>query len=264
MTMTALVCGCTQVPLPDSGSLVSYADLAPSKSRMTKARYRVDSSVMKSVSSIRIIPTTVLVRQDTSPLGQAQRDLVANALDRALCIDLSSKYRIAGPTESADLTVHATITNLVPTNETAAATSTIASLGASIALPIPVPRLPIGLGGLAVEAEALASDGSQKAAIIWSRGANMFTSKARVSEVGDAYSLATSFSGDFGKMLIEGTDPSAGMPRLPTKENVKAFFGNDPKYAACEVFGVHPGVMGTLAGQLGAPPSWSDQGAATR
>lgn len=66
----------------------------------------------------------------------------------------------------------------------------------SILLPsvlVPVPRIPIGLGSLSVEAEARDPRGNQNAAMVWGRGADSFTSAARVSSDGDAYDLATEF-----------------------------------------------------------------------
>ncbi|MGO7331645.1 DUF3313 family protein, partial [Rhizobium leguminosarum] len=84
------------------------------------------------------------------------------------------------------------------------------SLGANFVSPIPVPRLPLGLGGLSVEAEATTRDGKQLGAMVWAKGANFLTTSARVSKVGDAYSLATSFGDDFSKMLVKGNTPFKG------------------------------------------------------
>lgn len=106
---------------------------------------------------------------------------------------LSDKYRIAALGQPADMTVRTVITDLVPTDKTMAGVSTAVTLGSGFVLPVSVPRLPFGLGGLAVEAEAVDSSGV-RAAAVWSKGANSITGKARVSEIGDAYGLADDFS----------------------------------------------------------------------
>src|SRR5690606_32601766 len=122
---------------------------------------------------------------------EKDRALVSNALDRAICVALSDRYRIAALGQPADMTVRTVITDLVPTDKTMAGVSTAVSLGSNFVLPVGVPRLPVGLGGLAVEAEAVDSTGVQRAAAVWSKGANSFTDNARVSEIGDAYGLAS-------------------------------------------------------------------------
>lgn len=229
---------------------------------MTKAKLRVDSSQLLAARTVRIEPTAAHIGNN-SAFDPKSLTLVANAIDRALCTGLSDRFEIVAENQPADLVVHATITDIVPTNRTVAATSAVASLGTSVALSVPIPRIPIGLGGLSVEAEAIGQDGSQKAAMLWSRGANMLTTKARVSAVGDAYSLSSAFGGDFSRMLVKGRDPFKGTSAMPSMQKIKASLGGGPKYEVCKAFGKAPGIPGLVAGQLGLPPGWSDKGAAT-
>jgi hypothetical protein len=128
-------------------------------------------------------------------------------------------------------------------------------------VPIPTPRIPIGLGGLAVEAEAFDQAGRQQAAMIWARGADAFTSKPKVSTAADAYDLASSFASDFSKLLVTGSSPFQTLPSLPSVHSISAMFGGPPKEAACEVFGRGPGVAGLIGGFVGLPPEWTDKGA---
>jgi hypothetical protein len=252
------VSSCSSVPLTESGSLSSYSKLGSVEGRSTKSRTFLDTSALATASSVAITPTR-LSPLAYSRIHDAGSDrLVSNALDRALCIDLSDKYRVVGPGEPADITVKAVITDMVPTSKTAAGLSTVATLGTSVVLPVGVPRLPIGLGGLAVEAEAVDGNGIQRAAIVWSRGANSITNGARVSEVGDAYSLASSFAAQFSEMLVKGRKPSGLDLSLPSGQKLKSQLGGKPKNAACEAFGRAPGIVGALAGVVGAPPSWTD------
>ncbi|ENN86461.1 hypothetical protein RHSP_09617 [Rhizobium freirei PRF 81] len=228
---------------------------------MTKAKLRVDSPQVLAARTVHIEPTVAQIG-NSSAFDPKSLALVTNAIDRALCIGLGDRFQIVAANQPADLIVHATITDIVPTNRTVAATSAAASLGTSVALAVPIPRIPIGLGGLSVEAEAIGQDGLQKAAMLWSRGANMLTTKARISVVGDAYSLSSAFGGDFSRMLVKGRDPFKGTPAMLSMQRIKASLGGDPKYEACRPFGRAPGITGAVAGQLGLPPGWSDKGAA--
>ncbi|MBB5575626.1 DUF3313 domain-containing protein [Rhizobium paranaense] len=259
--LLAALPSCASVPLHQGTSLSSYKDMAASGGSLTKAKLRVDPASVLVARTVRIVPTSAHPGNSGAldPKGLA---LVANAIDRALCTGLSDRFQVVAANQPADLVVHATVTDIVPTNRTAAATSAVASLGTSVALAIPIPRIPIGLGGLSVEAEAVGQDGAQKAAMLWSRGANMLTTKARISSVGDAYSLSSAFGGDFSRMLVRGHDPFKGKPAIPSIQKIKASLGGDPKYDACKAFGSAPGLTGAVAGQLGLPPSWSDKGAA--
>ena len=134
--------------------------------------------------------------------------------------------------------------------------------GAATGVPVPGIRLPIGLGALAVEAQASGRKGEQVAAMIWARGADVFTTKARVAEEGDAYTLANHFAGDLAILLVTGSDPiNAFTATLPSAHSIGEFFGGKPKYAACEQFGKHPGVGEALGGAIGLPPDWTDSGA---
>jgi hypothetical protein len=140
-----------------------------------------------------------------------------------------------------------------------AGVSTAVSLGSSAVLPVGIPRLPAGLGGLAVEAEAVDRNGVQRAAVVWSKGANSITNNARVSEVGDAYSLAPNFGDYFSRLLIKGKEPQGLQIALPSSQRMKSALGGKPKYAACEAFGRGRGLSGLVADKLGAPPEWTDK-----
>lgn len=255
------LCACANVPLREGTSLGSYAGMSPSGGTLTKAKLRVDSAPVLAAQTVRLVPTSTQI--DSAGFDPKDLALVANAIDRALCTDLGDRFRIVAASLPADLIVHATVTDIVATNRAAAAGSVVASLGGTAAgLGVPIPRLPIGLGGLAIEAEAVDQDGSQKASMLWSRGANMITTRARVSAVGDAYSLSSAFAADFSRMLVKGKDPFKGMPAIPSMQRVRASLGANPKYDACKAFGTAPGIPGMVAARFGLPPTWTDKGAA--
>jgi hypothetical protein len=158
----------------------------------------------------------------------------------------------------ADFSVRAVVTDLVPTDKVAAGASTALTLGSGFALPVAVPRLPIGLGGIAVEAEAVDHSGIQLAATVWSRGANSISNTPRVSQVGDAYALAATFGNEFSKFLVDGKDRTRLDLSLPSAHRVQSWFGGKPKYAACDTFGRSPGMVGLIASRFGASPKWTD------
>lgn len=132
--------------------------------------------------------------------------LVANAVDRALCVNLSDRFKVVPLETPADLTVFTTITQAKKTNEAAAGLSVATSLGTSFidtAVPVPIPRIPIGMGSLSIEAEAVDRAGQQQAAILWGKGATMFFGSPRVWKASDAYDLAGKFGDDFASLLID-------------------------------------------------------------
>ena len=259
--LVSVVTGCASVQLQQASSLSSYESLTPVKSKFRKANLMVSADDLKMAKTVYVEPTKVSDMAGPSIKKSSDRGLVANMVSRALCVGVSDRFQVVDNPEAADIIVHATITRIVPTNPTVAGLSTAASLGATIASSsVPVPRLPLGLGGLAVEGEATTRDGKQVAALVWSKGASFLTG-ARVSQVGDAYSLGESFGEDFSKMLVTGKTPYKGLPKIPSGQKIKSNLGGKPKYRACEKFGRSPFLMDNIASQVGAPPSWTEMSA---
>ncbi|MFB9948967.1 DUF3313 domain-containing protein [Rhizobium puerariae] len=259
LPLLSAVGGCASVPLEQANSLTTYDGLTSNKGRLTKAKYKVASSDLVATKTIFIEPTAVSTAAAQSIRKPSDQALVANVISRALCVGLSDRFQVVDRRENADLVVHATVTRIVPTNATVAGLSTVTSLGANFVVPVPVPRLPMGLGGLSVEAEATTRDGRQVGAMVWAKGANFVTTSARVSQIGDAYSLASSFGSDFSKMLVTGKTPFKGLPKLPSGQKIVSGLGGKPKYPACEKFGRSPGLTDFAASQVGLPPSWTDR-----
>jgi hypothetical protein len=254
--------GCATAQMTQGSSLSSYHSLTPSDGVLTKSLVRVNKDLVLASKTIRIVPTTFPATAAPA-LEEKQRVLVANAVDRSLCVGLSERFEVVDTKAPADLTVHAVVTQATATDEVAAGASKVVSIvPAALGIPAPVPRLPIGLGSLTLESEALDATGKQQAAMIWARGADSFTTSAMVSKAGDAYDLAASFGGDLSKLLVTGTSPFGKLPSAPSLEKIGASLGGKPKYAACEAFGRGAGVAGMIAGRVGLPPEWSDKGAA--
>lgn len=259
LPLMLLIAGCASVPLKQAGTLSSYDRLGQQKGNLSKARVYVDGNGLAPLRTARIVPTAFAFAAVPRVADTADRTLVTNAIDRALCVALSDRYQMVPTGQQADLTVRAVVTDIVPTNQAMAGVSTVVSLGTGFVLPVGIPRLPIGLGGLAVEAEALDGAGVQRAAMVWARGANSIQDNPRVSEVGDAYGLAASFGSEFARLLVLGKEPPALDVSLPSGQRVQSWFGGKPKYPACDAFGREPGLAGVVAGKVGAPPEWTDR-----
>jgi Protein of unknown function (DUF3313) len=260
--------GCATVPFEQSGSLSSYKSLAASDGILTRARVSANKDELLAAKTIRIAPTSFSESASRAGLSQIQRDMVANAIDRSMCIGLADRFHVVSSAESADLSVHAVVTYVGLTDEMVAGVSQAAAVGVSVAekifipvpVPIPTPRIPVGLGGLAVEAEALDQTARQQAAMVWARGADAFTSKPKVSTAADAYDVTSSFASDFSQLLVTGSSPFQRLPSLPSVHSISAMFGGPPKEVACEAFGRGPGVPGLLGSMVGLPPEWTDKG----
>jgi hypothetical protein len=265
MVLGVLAAGCASAPLDQAGSLRSYDNLKVSDGLLTRSLIAVSKEEVLAAKTVRIMPTTFRMPGERAPFTAAQRSLVTNAVDRTLCAGLSARFEVVGPSEPADLTVHAVVTHAAPTDPVAAGLSKGASVAKSVLLPgvpVPVPRIPIGLGSLSLEAEARDLQGNQKAAMIWGRGANALAGSGRVAQEGDAYDLAGAFGDDFSKLLVTGATPFGTLPSVPSAETLRALFGGAPKHSACAAFGTSPGLVGLIGGGIGLPPDWTDKGAA--
>lgn len=260
--LLSLLTGCAAAPLDRAGSLRSYEGMTRSDGLVARSLLRVSRDDVLAAKTVKIIPTAFSLRAESAAFTPEQRNLVTNAVDRALCSGLSERFAVVGLSEPADLTIRAVVTQVKPTNATAVGVSKVASVGKSVLLPgvpVPVPRIPIGMGSLSLEAEALNPQGVQRAVMIWGRGANAFLDSGTISKEGDAYSLAAKFGGDFSKMLVKGKTPFGATPSMPSRAKLAALVGRAPKYEACKVFGKSPGVKGFVGARLGLPPAWTDK-----
>lgn len=272
LAIVSFLPGCATVPAVQGVSLSSYEGLKPSDGKITKSRLHVNKAQVMAAKTINIVPTAF--PPTVAPtLSNEQRALVANAVNRALCVSLSDRFKVVAPDVPADLTVRAAVTRATETDEVAAGVSVAAAIGSKFietSVPIPTPRVPIGLGDISVEAEAIDHSGRQQAAMVWGRGAQAFFSTPRVSKASDAYDLAQEFGDDFATLLIKGKSPfennlldGDGID-IPSWQKVSSKMGLPPKYAACEAYGRSPGIVGMVGGKLGLPPEWTDRSGSNR
>jgi hypothetical protein len=254
---------CAPAPLVQGVGLSSYAEMTPSDGMVTKSRINVKKERVLAAKTVSIVPAA-FPASVAPTLTNEQRALVTNVVNRALCISLSDRFEVVTADQPVDLTVRAVVTQATPTDQVAAGMSAAVNIGmkfVDLGAPVPIPRIPIGLGSLSLEAEAIDPHGQQQAAMLWSRGAMAFFSSPKASKVSDAYDLATAFGDDFGYFLVNGESPfgKAGSG-LPSWQKINSTMGFAPKHAACESFGRAPGIAAVVGNQLGLPPEWTDGG----
>lgn len=169
LAIAALLPGCATAPLVQGTGLSSYSELKPSDGKITKSRLHVKKERVASARTINIAPT-VFPAGVAPALSAEERALVANVVNRALCVSLSDRFMVVTPDVPADLTVRAAVTHATETNEVAAGVSVATTIGMKFVdtggIPVPTPRVPIGLGELSIEAEAVDRSGRQQAAMV--------------------------------------------------------------------------------------------------
>ncbi|NJO21987.1 MAG: DUF3313 domain-containing protein [Sphingomonadales bacterium] len=261
--IVSLLSACAPAPLMQGAGLSSYAGMTPSDGIVTKSRIHVQKERVLAAKTISIVPTA-FPATIAPKLTEQQRALVANAVNRALCVSLSDRFKVVTPDVLSDLTVRAVVTQATETDEIAAGVSAAVNIGTKfvdMGAPVPIPRVPIGLGNLSLEAEAIDAYGEQHAAMLWGRGATAFFSSPKASKASDAYDLAAAFGDDFGYLLVKGESPfKKASLSIPSWQKINSAMGFAPKYAACESYGRAPGVVGVLGNQIGLPPEWTDSG----
>jgi hypothetical protein len=266
LVVVSLLPACATAPLVQGVGLSSYNNLTPSNGLITKSRIHVQKQQVLAARTINIAPTTFPATV-APKLTDQQRALVSNAVNRALCVSLSDRFQVVRPDMPADLTVRAAITQATETDEVAAGLSVAVSIGTKfidMGAPVPIPRIPIGLGNLSLEAAAFDPQGQQQAAMLWGRGATALFSSPKVSKASDAYDLAAAFGDDFGYLLVKGESPFGGVKANPPSwQKINSMIGLAPKYAACESYGRSPGLVGIVGNVAGLPPEWTDSGMKT-
>lgn len=253
MWVSVALAGCASAPLAPDGDLAQEKGLVQKNGLRAKMLVKVDKKAVEGAKTVRIEPVTIAANASKKPINDKDRRLLENAIGRRICDGLAQEYQVVPATSPADLSVTAEITYIGTTEGAAAGASKAVSIATSALTPVPfVPRLPIGLGGLAVQAEARDPAGKRVAVLVWSRGADMFTNGGRMSDVGDAYALADDFGNDFSKMVTSGTDPVTAGVKLPTLIGHKSS-------PICDQYGQRNFVANFVGDRLGLPPDWTDQ-----
>jgi hypothetical protein len=249
---------CSTLPEP-TGQLSGYSNLDKSKGVVARYKTFANHDGLAEYKRIHIRPV-VITASAAAKAGDANLNLVSNAIARDMCNALAGYYQIVDQAGADSLELAAFVTDFSPTSAKASAASS------AIGFFSPVSRLPIGLGLLSAEAEVLSPDGQQLASLVWSRKANLLDTGG-LSQISDAYAFSGGFSSAFVKVLKPVKSPVKSNLSAAPKPGSKAFEQQKAvNGAACKVYGEGPGVKGFLNrfSPLGAPPEWIDKGRATK
>ncbi len=160
---------------------------------------RREAAALASVRRIALEPSVFRAQDPT--FAEPARRILTREIDAQLCFELSKWYEIVET--QPDATVRAAITHVRPTGRAAS----FASAAASFFIPGPIGvRAPGTTGALGAEAELVAADGRQLAAITWNRSAKVVgIDDPSLSRIGDALQLAEPF-GDAAARALKPSD----------------------------------------------------------
>jgi hypothetical protein len=235
---------CAHGPTP-AGGLTGYDQLGEEQGLIARRRIHADVERLREFDVAQLAPITFST--DVEALtSEEERALIVRRLSRSLCERLSRRIQLVSEDSAGALSLRVHVSELRRTNAAAAAASAITWV-----------RVPIGLGALGVEAEAVTPVGEQVVAMVWRRSAEPLFSGARVSRIGDAYDFAAEFGDAFARLLIgqDGRGDSARFVGIPTE--LPRLGGEDQ----CAVYGgTRLSVdAATMFSPVQPPPSWSER-----
>lgn len=195
-----------------AGFLASYDGLAPKEDAIrADIQLRRDEAGLANVRRVVLAPTILLpdAQARLAWLSEGEQKLLLREMDAQLCFEMSERYDLV--TEAPDASVRAAVTTVKPTN----AAGSLASAAGSFFIPGPIGvRMPGSTGGVGAEAEMLAPDGRQLAAMTWSRNATVVgTDNPSLSRVGDALQFIEAFADDAAKALSPEEAKSRAIPK---------------------------------------------------
>ncbi|OYU51041.1 MAG: hypothetical protein CFE27_13695 [Alphaproteobacteria bacterium PA1] len=227
---------CATKPPTQTGFLTNQASMEKvSGTVRAQIERQRDLSALRAVQKLTLLPAKLQEGGDIpDTITPESRLLVLGELDRQLCFQLSRRFELVGPEDPSAARVQAVITRLQETSATASA----ASAAVSWFLPGGSVRLPVGRGGLSIEARLDLADGQQAAAMAWSRGAGVVMDEGSLSEVGDAHRFTANFADDFADFLVEPGTPKRALPAQDPcqKHGARLDLG---RLAAGQVIGLH-------------------------
>ncbi|WP_165832271.1 DUF3313 family protein [Caulobacter radicis] len=205
--LVATCAACASGGASYSGFLSSYDGLAKRPGSVRATVYeRRDEAMAAPIEQLWITPAASHSSEALS-VEDEHRQAVLTEVDRQVCYELSKRFTLIDAPSPDAGTVKVGVTRIELTNQAGAAASAVANFF----IPGPVSlRAPGGVGGLWAEAELLAPDGAQAAALVWSRQAMVVgADKPSLSPVGDAHQLAE----PFGDAVAAALTPRDRKPR---------------------------------------------------
>ncbi len=202
---------CT-TPHRPAGFLTTYDGLSAREGTVrADIRERRDDVALAAVRRVVLAPTVILpdARSKLGWLTEREQALLLREVDAQLCFEASERYELV--TERPDASLRAAITRVDDTHPA----GSLVSAAANFFVPGPIGvRAPGSTGGLGAEAELLATDGRQLAAITWNRNATPIgTDDPSLSRIGDALQFAEPFADDAVKALSAKGMKSRDIPK---------------------------------------------------
>lgn len=179
---------CQTTPVANAGYLSSYEGLIEKEGTLRVAvRDRRDDQMAGAIDALFIEPARLLPGA-AEGIGEQDVALVLGEVDRQVCYELSERFTVRDASGPDAATVRLGVSRIHPTEPVSSGASAIAN----VFIPGPLGlRAPGSTGMLAAEAELLAPDGRQAAALAWARSANVVgTDNPSLSRVGDALQFA--------------------------------------------------------------------------
>jgi hypothetical protein len=251
--MLGLLSACASAPnAPATDEFVFVAPLQSVKqARHVRIEVAADRAALRGVRRIAIPQVRLssnLLAADITPRQQA---LLTNAAGRAACTELAKRFELSPPTAASDAEVQLVLTAIRSSSATAS------GLSALVGIVVPGPsRLPLGLGGLAGQAQAVGADGQTLLSYRWARGARSVAEDASMSRIGDAWQLARMFGRDVGRELAAQLGPKADRRRLLSADTRRT-----GRALCAQVFGTTPLIGRGLGKLLPLSPEAMDAGA---
>ena len=206
--LALLATGCAANGLQQADTLSDYRNLQSGERRLLQVREWVDPQALQAVDAI-YIPQAGIVPGvvENSGVDPARFNRIVGKLNQTMCRRLArGGFEVTADPALASHELRMNITGFETTNLVSAGASRV--IGFAIPGPIS-PRIPFGIGALAVEGEMLDSSNAQIAALTWS-SRNHLVSSGGFSEIGDGYRLAQVFADSFGDLIVEARDSVEG------------------------------------------------------
>jgi hypothetical protein len=212
LAFAVVLTGCAATDLQRGQSLTRYDQLQDGQRRLVPLREYANPIGIRQIDVIFLERAAVVEGvQEESGTRPERFDRIVGSLSQTMCRRLArGGFAVSNDREAASHELRLTITGFEATNSVTAAASSLIG----VAVPGPLsPRIPIGIGALAVEGELLDAAGEQIAAMQWSSrnhlassGGTLTLLRGDIGPTSDGEDLAAAFADSFGDLIVAARD----------------------------------------------------------
>lgn len=227
-----LLSACASVPQSHGNQLSNDKPLeSVSDEQGRKVSRYVDSALLAPVVSYALPEIALKLPVAREDISTQQLAILSNALNRSVCNRLG-QYLVAEPVPSETaLKIEIALTGITSTSKT------ISGISAAVDTFVPGPfRIPVGMGAISLDARA-STAGKTAAFMRWAKGANPVFNSAKVSSIGDAYSLLDTFTREFGQLLLQGSSKVKTRQKLADERIAQNEAICDSRYGTVDIMG---------------------------